>query len=268
MISRFVLASLGHENRLRIAATAVATSSALVVALGAQPGNAADFTLPASDTSNPFFFNGSSESSSWSLSDNTGGRSSWGDANNCDINLVSCVYSVSATTAIIYSQPETDTITTWQSGPGNRGNPQGYRVTFRADFDTALDATYLYKVGTNGTEINLVDDRTYTVTVTGNDSLYFIVENVSEFGDLTISNFSASQVPAPLPAAGAATAFGYSRRLRRRIKGVRPAGSNKATVPSHPSVYLNLSPCKLPSLPVSFSYGSLPRPQELERHAA
>ena len=69
---------------------------------------------------------------------------------------------------------------------------------------------------------------------------------------ITIRNFDA--VPGPLPAAGAATAFGYSRRLRRRIKGEAPARSGKSSRSSDPSSYLLLSPASQQVLPLSFSY--------------
>jgi len=75
--------------------------------------------------------------------------------------------------------------------------------------------------------------------------------------EFQITNFNA-QVPAPLPAAGAATAFGYSRRLRRRIKGQPPAGSCPPVLPAHPSAYLNLAPSALKSVPLTFSYASRP----------
>jgi hypothetical protein len=39
---------------------------------------------------------------------------------------------------------------------------------------------------------------------------------VYDFGEV-----SFRQVPGPLPLLGAATAFGYSRKLRRRINGAR-----------------------------------------------
>jgi hypothetical protein len=51
-------------------------------------------------------------------------------------------------------------------------------------------------------------------------------DNISEFGKLSITNFTAtptaaSEVPAPLPLAGAAAAFSWSRRLRRRSHALR-----------------------------------------------
>ena len=40
-------------------------------------------------------------------------------------------------------------------------------------------------------------------------------------GDILNRNSVYSDVPAPLPLVGAGVAFGYSRRLRRRLKAVK-----------------------------------------------
>ena len=89
---------------------------------------------------------------------------------------------------------------------------------------------------------------TFSTSVTGSNG---------DGSSFTISNFNAS-VPGPLPATGAATAFGFSRRLRRRIKGELPPGSRKPTTSTHPSSYLNLSPTALHGLPATFSYTAMP----------
>lgn len=79
----------------------------------------------------------------------------------------------------------------------------------------------------------------------------------SDPADLQISNFNYA-VPGPLPATGAATAFGFSRRMRRRIKGELPPGYRKRSASTHPSSYLNLSPSSLHGLPATFSYTAMP----------
>lgn len=43
-------------------------------------------------------------------------------------------------------------------------------------------------------------------------------DNNLDVGELTITNFHYTEVPGPLPLLGAATAFGWSRRLRTRIR--------------------------------------------------
>lgn len=80
---------------------------------------------------------------------------------------------------------------------------------------------------------------------------------------LDVTGFSYA-VPGPLPAAGAATAFGYSRRLRRRIKG-QPGGGGRRRAPSDPSSYLNLPPLALQAIPVSFSYVPLAAASHVQR---
>jgi hypothetical protein len=41
-------------------------------------------------------------------------------------------------------------------------------------------------------------------------------------GSVNISNFSTQEVPGPLPILGAAAAFGWSRKLRKRLKSSKP----------------------------------------------
>lgn len=62
-----------------------------------------------------------------------------------------------------------------------------------------------------------------TFVITKNDFITFGVlsVNVNSFpaiGSLQVTNFDATEVPAPLPLLGAGAALGWSRRLRRRIR--------------------------------------------------
>lgn len=86
--------------------------------------------------------------------------------------------------------------------------------------------------------------------------------NTGEIPSLSVTNFNAQAVPAPLPAAGAASAFGFSRRIRRRIKKGHAPGAIRITGrrASDPSAYLNLSPSVLKKTSLSFSYPILPPP--------
>lgn len=63
--------------------------------------------------------------------------------------------------------------------------------------------------------ISLAAGETFGFRVTTSD-------NTGDYGVLSITNFTATitpaSVPGPLPMAGAAAAFGWSRRLRRRIR--------------------------------------------------
>ena len=106
-------------------------------------------------------------------------------------------------------------------------------------------------VGSNGSqsEVRIAPGEYLVFTVT--------VPSDSAAAGLSINNFNYN-VPGPLPATGAATAFGFSRRLRRRVKGELPAGSRKRPAPTHPSSYLNLPPSALHGLPAAFSYTAMP----------
>lgn len=63
----------------------------------------------------------------------------------------------------------------------------------------------------------------------------------SEFGPVTFTSASAppSAVPGPLPVLGAAAAFGFSRKLRKRIKGSSSTGSTAPFVCSEASRHLH-----------------------------
>jgi len=60
------------------------------------------------------------------------------------------------------------------------------------------------------------------LTVASNSSIAFRVRTADNSGNpgiLSITNFEAVPVPAPLPLLGVAAAFGFSRKLRKRIRG-------------------------------------------------
>lgn len=119
----------------------------------------------------------------------------------------------------------------------------------------------------NWSQITTITDPTATtsltpyLTISPGETLFFttVVPSSSDPStQLSITEFNYA-VPSPLPATGAAAAFGYSRRLRRRIKGKPVIGSRpKPRTPAHPVAYLNLAPGNLQSLPLSFSYARLP----------
>ncbi len=146
-----------------------------------------------------------------------------------------------------------------------------YRVSFDWAFASASSEsgslTAYYKVGINSEVLlatwpgsgSAISGNVSNIEIADGSSIQFIVKtstNTGAEGVLSISNFNAtsSAVPGPLPAAGAATAFGYSRCLRRRIKGEVPVGCGKSSRSSDPSSYLLLSPASQQVLPLSFSY--------------
>jgi hypothetical protein len=253
----------------RLTYLALAPISAVLIQVSLT-GPAKAFTFNSlTPGTNPFFLDNTD--SEWTISGSQPNRCPEQEPSAC------IIYTDTAPDEVTILSPNADA--SWEtfkfkSGTASLPASSAYVVRFNPSIlkygDDQQEINAYYYIA-NGPRENLSMGQSNVITIRNGETLTFSIErgtNITTAADLTISNFSFTEVPAPLPAAGAATAFGYSRRLRRRIKAVRPAGSNKATVPSHPSVYLNLSPCKLPSLPVSFSYGSLPRPQELERHAA
>lgn len=224
---------------------------------------ALDFTA-GSSTTRPFFFDGTSLDSSWTLNSNGSPVSGWGTADSpaCDPDNGLCVSLDSQDAITIYSGSGTNEVTTFASLQGSVGSPKGYLVSFSGSFnDFGTTATAEYSYG-NTTVSNLgATILPQSFILKPNETLTFkISSGLAGFGDLTVNNFSYTEVvPGPLPAAGAATAFGFSRRLRRRTRA-RDAGlrSGRPRRLTHPTAYLNLSTTTVTRLPVSFTYSALP----------
>ena len=94
--------------------------------------------------------------------------------------------------------------------------------------ESATKQSAWYLVGTNATQltasgggsgsvsnISLAPFETFGFRVSTDD-------NIGDYGVLSITNFTATEVPAPLPLTGAAATFHWSRRLRRRRLALRP----------------------------------------------
>ncbi len=81
-----------------------------------------------------------------------------------------------------------------------------------------------YLVGLTETPISSADGSSgflSSIALNAGESFGFRVtttDNVGDYGVLSITGFEATDVPGPLPLAGGAAAFGWSRRLRRRIR--------------------------------------------------
>jgi len=215
-------------------------------------------------TTSPFFFDGQSASSSWTLNSNGSAVSNWGysDSPACVPDNGLCVVLNSANSVTIHGGGNANQVTTWVSLNGSVGNAQGYYVSFSGTFTPGpnqnSDAVATFSYG-NTTSSPLGASFTVdTFWLKSNETLSFRISNgLQSYGDLRINNFSYSPVPSPLPATGAAAAFGYSRRLRRRIKGISGSASRpQSRTPAHPAAYLNLAPAALQSLPLSFHYSS------------
>lgn len=226
--------------------------------LGTPPAKAFTFnSLNAG--SNPFYLTDSA--SNWSLD---GGSTVRCDAPTIEVACVD--YTLTTPDQVLLVSPDADDPSAWStfqftSTSAALPASNSYVVTFDASIN---------KFGDGQDEINgyyYVSNARYsidfsnpnTAIVRNGDTLTFSIErtNFTTAADLTITNFSFSEVPSPLPATGAVTAFGYSRRLRRRIKG-RCTSASGMPPPAHPAAYLNLSPETLKSIPVSFSYSTLP----------
>lgn len=95
---------------------------------------------------------------------------------------------------------------------------------------SAINQSAWYLVGTNATQLNASGGgpgMVSNISLAPFETFGFRVsttDNISDFGTLSITNFTATstEVPAPLPLAGAAATFHWSRRLRRRSRALRP----------------------------------------------
>jgi hypothetical protein len=119
--------------------------------------------------------------------------------------------------------PTTDRTTTWKLV--NTGLPA--YVSFKWLFSNGEDNTDIasYLIGTSETILSdvpsVIASPIVNLTIASNSSIAFRVRTTDNSGNpasLSITNFDAVPVPAPLPLLGVAVAFGWSRKLRRRLK--------------------------------------------------
>ena len=181
------------------------TPLAVGLCLAAPPdAQAVSFTDP-NDNSNPFLY------SNWSLL--SGGSES-----------ASVTQPGNTSTSFLFSSSGAgaDTFTSGQTSIP-------YNIVFNYTFNpvTDLDVTpasaYYQICGTSDCSSvfssgNLGSTGVESVEVASNQYLRFGINNNDTAGDLTISNFNAEGVPAPLPALGAGAAFGWIRRRRAQLK--------------------------------------------------
>jgi len=101
-------------------------------------------------------------------------------------------------------------------------------VSFKWLFSNGEDNTDIasYFIGNSETILSeaptSIAAQIASLTVASNGSIAFRVrttDNIGNPGILSITNFEAVPVPAPLPLLGVAAAFGWSRKLRKRIRG-------------------------------------------------
>ena len=198
-------------------------SAALLLSTTAIPRAQALTFGDGNNTTNPFFFNGSSTTSSWTLDLDGSPQNGWGtgDSTPCDPEKGLCVSATSTSSAVIAGSGDPNTTTSWTSAAASTP----YFISFDWEFAELSDngtSTPFYTI--NGITTNLVGTigSINSVTLNGGSTLTFGITNVDGFGDLTISNFDATfdatPVPAPLPLLGAAATFGWIRKRRAQLK--------------------------------------------------
>lgn len=94
----------------------------------------------------------------------------------------------------------------WSYSSTDEGFYDGFGYLLNGSFTQLADNA---SQGTGFSQFNVLSGDTFGFLV-------FTIDNTVGPGNATISNFSAP-VPGPLPLLGVGAAFGYSRRLRRRI---------------------------------------------------
>jgi len=179
-----------------LAATPLAVGLCLAAAPSAQ---AASFTNP-NDNSNPFLY------SNWTLL--SGGSDP----------LASVTQPGDTSTSFLFESSGVG-IDTFTSGTTNQPYIVSFDYIFDPDADSAATAFYQICGASCDVETTLgLENSTANITVDTDKSLRFGIKNDDGGGDLTISNFDAEGVPAPLPALGAGAAFGWIRRRRAQLK--------------------------------------------------
>jgi hypothetical protein len=159
-------------------------------------------------------------------------------------NQVACVQNVDATNGAVQvvgsisgvdggGTANTARTTTWTVTNGAQPSTLMFTWAFATTLPLATNQSAWYLVGTNATPLTANDGDSGSVssiTLAPFETFGFRVsttDNIADFGVLSITNFTAtptaaSEVPAPLPLAGAAATFHWSRRLRRRRLALRP----------------------------------------------
>jgi hypothetical protein len=160
------------------------------------------------------------------------------------INLVACAQNVDATTGAVQvvgsiegfnggGTGNTVRTTTWTVTNGAQSSTLMFSWALATTPSSATNQSAWYLVGNNATQLTANDGDVGSVSnisLAPFETFGFRVsttDNISDFGTLSINNFTAtptaaSEVPAPLPLAGAAATFHWSRRLRRRSRALRP----------------------------------------------
>ena len=157
-------------------------------------------------------------------------------------NQVACARTIDATNGAVQVVGSVDAFN--GGGTGNTARTTTWTVTNGAQSsslmfswafatlpnESATNQSAWYLVGTNATQITASgggSGSVSNVSLAPFETFGFRVstaDNISDYGVLSITDFMATptEVPAPLPLAGAAATFHWSRRLRRRRLALRP----------------------------------------------
>lgn len=192
-------------------------SAALLLSTAAIPRAQALTFGDGNNSTNPFFFNGSSTTSSWTLREDEVVLSDWGtvDSTPCVPEKGLCVSNLSTSSVLIAGSGKSNTTTSWTSAAASTPSFISFDWAF-AEQDGI--SSPFYTINGNKTILSGISGSINSVKLNDGSTLIFGITNETGYGDLTISNFDATPVPAPLPLLGAGAAFEWSRRLRARIK--------------------------------------------------
>jgi len=196
-------------------------SAALLLSTAAIPRAQALTFGDGNNTTNPFFFNGSSTTSSWTLRENEDVLSNWGTGDDLTEPCIPinglCVSNLSTSSVLIAGSGESNTTTSWTSSAASTPSFISFDWEF-AELSDNGTSTPFYTINGNMTSLAGTSGSINSVTLNDGSTLTFGITNVDGFGDLTISNFDATPVPAPLPLLGAAATFGWIRKRRAQLK--------------------------------------------------
>lgn len=193
-------------------------------------------------------FSGSFNPANWSIVNVGGGvpdqtLSGSGDPPDytCVDNQVACAENVDANSGAVEvigstvnspggGSTTTPRTTTWTVSNGAQSSSLMFSWAFATlPTASAINQSAWYLVGTNATQLTASgggSGMVSNVTLAPFETFGFRVstaDNSGDYGVLSITEFTAStEVPAPLPLAGAAATFHWSRRLRRRSRALRP----------------------------------------------
>ena len=199
-------------------------SLACVSVLATAPSALAlNFGVPDTLTENPFFFNSTNVGTNWDLKEGTDEVEFSTCIPEDESFQAPCVQRTSDSSVNIYSGGPV-AIYTWTLS-GTRNSP--YLIKFKgiltnvASEPTTTNTSAALLI--NGISVQDLPEEEFDFTINGfelaaNQSLTFQITNTTGIGDLSITDFSATPVPSPLPFAGLGlAALGIYRARRCKI---------------------------------------------------